>query len=146
MFIPLVHAEESTVRPASLKVRKVTLEGEQTFLWLYLSTNIKTEIRYNEMDGEFSTMYVYDMQQLKIPLDSAQITSQERELLTNPSYTQITIRSRLKLELKNNVFLSKLSQEVNTDTKEVNQREQETKVGNFAIGLRVVIMSGVSLK
>ncbi len=131
--IPMVNAEESTLRPQPLKVRKVTIEENQAYVWIYVNTNIKSELRYDEMSGEFLTMFVYDMKQLKIPIDSKQITSQERELLAYTSYPQLSIRSRLTDSLKASNFLSELSQEVNIETKQVNQKEQENEIKYISV-------------
>lgn len=132
-LLPMVNAEESTLRPQPLKIRKVTIEENQAYVWIYVNTNIKSELRYDEMSGEFFTMYGYDMKQLKIPIDSKQITNQERELLAYTSYPQTSIRSRLTDNLKDSNFLSKLSQEVNTESKQVNQKEQETEIKYISI-------------
>jgi len=39
---PMVNAEESTKLPNNMKIRKVTTDNGQLYVWVYLNTNIKT--------------------------------------------------------------------------------------------------------
>jgi len=122
------NADESNTEPNSLKIRKVTMEKDQLYLWLYIHTNIQEEIRYDEMDSTFTPIYTYDTNQLKIPLDQKYLTEPEINLLTDPTYTQKTIRERLTGQLGIPTFSSQLSQSIDTETKQVNQREQEQAI------------------
>lgn len=132
VLVPLARAEESTVRPLNLKIRKVSQEKDQLYLWVYVNSNIKSEVRYDEIDGEFSTMYVYDMTQLKIPLDSDYITEKERGLLSDTMYSQYLIRTRLSEKLKTSVFTDEIKHALTskTETKQVDQKERFTPVIN----------------
>jgi len=125
-----INADETNTEPNSLKIRKVTTEKGQLYLWLYVHTNIQMEIRYDEIDGTFTPIYTYDANQLKIPLDPKKLTDAEINLLTDSTYTQKSIRDRLTRGLKNQTFLSQLSQNINTETKQVNQREQERTINS----------------
>lgn len=140
------NADESNTEPSPLKIRKVTMEEGQLYLWLYVHTNIILDIRYDEMDGTFTHMYTYDSNQLKIPLDPQKLTEAEINLLTDPTYTQKTIRERLTKDLKKHAFLSQLSQNIDTETKQVNQREQEQviKSQNLIKTMKNKVLLGVS--
>jgi len=126
------NADESNTEPNALKIRKVTMENGQLYLWLYIHTNIQTNIRYDEMDDVLITIYTYDTKQLKIPLDHKYLIETEINLLTDPTYTQKTMRERLTGQLGTPTFLSKLSQSIDTETKQVNQREQEQAIKSDA--------------
>jgi len=128
---PMVNAEESTKLPNNMKIRKVTTDNGQLYVWVYLNTNIKTEIRH--YDDEIQTLYVYDSQQIKIPLESNKLTLQEIESLADSTYTQQTIRQRLTNNLKDSNFTTDLIQAITSETKEIDQREREFTINNAKV-------------
>jgi len=125
-------ATESTVCPQPITIRKTTLEGNQLYVWIYISTDIKTVTRINE-DGEHMTMYTYDMEQIKIPIDQNQLTPQELQQLSDSTYTQISIKTKLKNKLKDDAFIDTLANNITADTKTVDQREQNSIIKSSTI-------------
>jgi len=146
IMLPIASAmpTESTVRPNSMKIRKVTTEENQLYVWVYLNTNIETNIRYDEHDNSYQTIYVYDSQQIKIPLESNQLTLQETELLADSTYTQYTIRQRLTKNLKNVEFTNELSQAITYDTHQVDQKEREFTIKTQATTIKNIIDLGIT--
>ena len=140
---PMVNAEESTKLPENMKIRKVTTENDQLYVWVYLNTNIKTEIRHHE--DEIQLLYVYDSQQIKIPLESKQLTLQEIEALADSTYTQQTIRQRLTNNLKDYKFTTTLSQAITPDTKQIDQKEREFTINTKVTAIKNIIVTGITV-
>jgi len=140
---PMVNAEESTKLPENMKIRKVTTENDQLYVWVYLNTNIKTEIRHHE--DEIQLLYVYDSQQIKIPLESKQLTLQEIEALADSTYTQQTIRQRLTNNLKDYKFTTTLSQAITPDTKQIDQKEREFTINTKITAIKNIIDTGITV-
>jgi len=136
-------ATESTMLPQPMTIRKTTLEDNQLYVWIYISTDIKTITHINE-DQETMTMYTYDMEQIKIPLNQNQLTPQELQQLSDSTYTQDSIKYRLTNQLKTTAFVNILADNINIKTKTVDQREQESIIKSATIIKSTILTAAIA--
>lgn len=58
---------ESTIRPARLAIRKQILEGQITYMYVYIRDNVSKKT-VKDVDGNLTTLYVYDEQQVRVAI------------------------------------------------------------------------------
>ena len=136
-------ATESTILPQPITIRKTTLEENQLYVWVYVSTDIKTVTHYTD-DGESFTLYTYNMEQIKTPLNQNQLTEQELRQLSDTTYTQGSIKYRLTNQLKTSLFINELANNITTETKTVDQREQESIIKSATIIKSTITAIGIT--
>jgi len=114
---------ESTVKPATVEVRKLGIIDWEPCIYLYLNSGIKQETK-PDLDGEPRTMYLYDTVQITNPVPVELLPAIDLTQIADHSYNQTQIKQRTRLHLDK--IKTSLRLATTENTKQVDRLDRHT--------------------